>query len=69
MPTMKFEDKLKRLESLVGKMESGEMNLDEMIAAFEDGRKLVAECRQDLESIRQRIEKVTMDGAVAPLEV
>lgn len=69
MPTMKFEDKLKRLESLVGKMESGEMNLDEMIAAFEDGRKLVAECRRDLESIRQRIEKVTMDGAVAPLEV
>ena len=66
---MKFEDKLKRLESLVGKMESGEMNLDEMIAAFEDGRKLVAECRRDLESIRQRIEKVTMDGAVAPLEV
>ena len=69
MPTMKFEDKLKRLESLVGRMESGEMNLDEMIAAFEDGRKLVAECRRDLESIRQRIEKVTMDGAVAPLEV
>ena len=66
---MKFEDKLKRLESLVGKMESGEMNLDEMIAAFENGRKLVAECRRDLESIRQRIEKVTMEGAVAPLEV
>ena len=69
MPAMKFEDKLKRLESLVGRMESGEMNLDEMIAAFEDGRKLVAECQEDLESIRQRIEKVTKDGAVTPLEI
>ena len=66
---MKFEDNLKKLEGLVGKMESGEMNLDEMIKAFEEGRKLVTECQKDLDSIRQRIEKVTKDGQVAPLEV
>ena len=66
---MKFEDNLKKLEGLVGKMESGEMNLDEMIRAFEEGRKLVTECQKDLDSIRQRIEKVTKDGSVAPLEV
>ena len=47
---MKFEDNLKKLEELVGKMESGEMNLDEMIKAFEDGRKLVTECQKDLPS-------------------
>ena len=64
---MKFEDNLKRLEGLVGKMESGEMNLDEMIKAFEEGRKLVTECQKDLDSIRQRIEKVTKDGSVEPL--
>ena len=66
---MKFEDNLKKLEGLVGKMESGEMNLDEMIKAFEEGRKLVTECQKDLDSIRQRIEKVTKDGSVTPLEV
>lgn len=66
---MKFEDNLKKLEGLVGKMESGEMNLDEMIKAFEEGRKLVTECQKDLDSIRQRIEKVTKDGQVVPLEV
>ena len=66
---MKFEDNLKKLEGLVGKMESGEMNLDEMIKAFEEGRKLVTECQKDLESIRQRIEKVTKNGQVEPLEV
>ena len=65
---MKFEDNLKRLEGLVGKMESGEMNLDEMIKAFEEGRKLVTECQKDLDSIRQRIEKVTKDGSVEPLQ-
>ena len=66
---MKFEDNLKKLETLVGKMESGEMKLDEMIAAFEEGRKLVTECQQDLDSIRQRIEKVTASGAVEKLEI
>ena len=66
---MKFEDNLKKLEGLVGKMESGEMNLDEMIKAFEEGRKLVTECQKDLDSIRQRIEKVTKDGAVEELKI
>ena len=66
---MKFEDNLKKLEGLVGKMESGEMNFDEMIKAFEEGRKLVTECQKDLDSIRQRIEKVTKDGTTEPLNV
>ena len=66
---MKFEDNLKKLEGLVAKMESGEMNLDEMIKSFEEGRKLVTDCQKDLESIRLRIEKVTRDGPIAPLEV
>ena len=64
---MKFEDSLKKLEGLVAKMESGELNLDAMIKAFEEGRKLVTECQKDLDSIRQRIEKVTKDGSVEPL--
>ena len=49
---MKFEDNLKQLEELVRKMESGALSLDEMIAAFENGRKLVDTCQKDLESIR-----------------
>lgn len=66
---MKFEDNLVKLEGLVGKMESGEMNLDEMIKAFEEGRKLVTECQKELDSIRQRIEKVTKDGSVEELKI
>ncbi len=66
---MKFEDNLKKLEGLVGKMESGELNLDDMIKSFEEGRKLVAECQKDLESIRQRIEKVTKDGTIEEMKI
>ncbi|MBO5775687.1 MAG: exodeoxyribonuclease VII small subunit [Kiritimatiellae bacterium] len=65
---MKFEDNLKKLESLVSKMEAGELGLDEMIVAFEEGRKLADECQKSLESIRLRIEKVTRTGAVEPME-
>ncbi len=63
---MKFEENLKTLEALVAKMESGQLNLDEMIQAFEQGRALVKTCQDDLESIRLRIEKVTKSGDVAP---
>jgi exodeoxyribonuclease VII small subunit len=66
---MKFEDNLKKLEGIVDGMESGKMNLDEMIRSFEDGRRLVAECRKDLESVQQRIEKVTKGGEIAGLEI
>lgn len=66
---MKFEDNLKKLEELVGKMESGQLNLDDMIASFEEGRKLVDVCQKDLESIRQRIEKVTKSGAVEEMKI
>lgn len=65
---MKFEDNLKKLEGIVAKMEGGEMNLDDMIAAFEEGRKLVAECQKDIESIRLRIEKVTNSGETQELK-
>ena len=66
---MKFEDNLKRLEALVAKMESGALDLDAMIASFEEGRALVSECQKDLESIRLRIEKVTKAGTVEEMKI
>ena len=66
---MNFEDNLRQLEALVAKMESGEMKLDDMIRSFEEGRKLVKACQEELASIRQRIEKVTESGTVEPLNL
>ena len=60
----KFEDALARLEKIVAEMETGELPLDEMLRHFEEGRRLVQVCATELESIRQRIEKVT--GAEPP---
>ena len=65
---MGFGDNLKKLEELVSKTESGSLKLDEMIQAFEEGRKLVDVGQKDLESIRLRIEKVTKDGSTEALK-
>ena len=53
-----FEESLAELEKIVSEMESGELSLDVLMAKFETGRKLVAACTAELESIRRRIEKV-----------
>ena len=49
-------------------MESGGLDLDEMIKAFEEGRSLVKACQEDLASVRLKIEKVTKSGGTEPLE-
>ncbi|MCZ7608652.1 MAG: exodeoxyribonuclease VII small subunit [Ignavibacterium sp.] len=39
-----FEDKLKRLEAITEKLESGETGLEQSIVLFEEGVKLSKEC-------------------------
>ena len=66
-----FEQSLKKLEQLVNEMESGNLPLDEMMKRFEEGRRLVALCTAELETIRQRIDKVTsaVPPSVEPLDI
>lgn len=53
-----FEGALQKLEKLVDEMEGGTLPLGEMMKRFEEGRKLSTFCTTELESIRQRVEKV-----------
>lgn len=66
---MTFEEKMTKLEALAKKMESGELKLDEMIKAFEEGRTLSVDCQKELEAIRLKIEKITKAGTVEPLDL
>jgi len=65
---VKFEESLAKLEETVRAMESGKLGIDDMMKAFETGRKIAAECEKELESIRLKIEKVTETG-VERLEI
>jgi len=53
-----FETALKRLEAIVSAMESGEMDLDKMIASFEEGQKLLQFCSVKLNEVEKKIEAI-----------
>ena len=56
----KFEDALKRLEALTEEIERGEIGLEESIARYEEGMKLVSQCRKALTDAEQRIQKLAV---------
>ena len=62
-----FEAASARLDELVEKMERGELPLDEMISAFEEGRKLVAFCTAKLTEVQQRVEVIKQQEATGTL--
>ncbi|MDZ7825212.1 MAG: exodeoxyribonuclease VII small subunit [Gammaproteobacteria bacterium] len=50
-----FEAALEELESLVERMESGSLSLDESLSAFERGIRLTRQCQQSLSAAEQRV--------------
>ena len=62
-----FEEAITSLEKIVEKMDSGELSLDESLAAFEDAVKLVKYCNAELEKAEQRVRILTgtNDGTVS----
>jgi exodeoxyribonuclease VII small subunit len=52
---LSFEEALARLSSLVEKLESGEMSLEDSVAAFEQGVVLSRRCEGLLDKAEQRL--------------
>ena len=52
----KFEEELKDLEEIVGKIDSGELSLEDSIGAFERGVALVRSLNQKLDEIEKKVE-------------
>jgi len=57
----KFEEALEELERVVERLESGELSLEESLAAFEEGVGLVKYCNQKLTEIERKIERLVKD--------
>ena len=51
-----FEEALGQLEGIVRQLEEGELGLDEALARYEDGVKLLRRCHQLLDQAQRRIE-------------
>jgi exodeoxyribonuclease VII small subunit len=57
---LSFEDALKRLETIVARLESGDASLDESITLYAEGDRLRAQCGARRQSAQARIEKITL---------
>jgi len=60
-----FEKALARLEQVAERMESGKLNLEEALHAFEEGIALARKCQAALENAELRIKKLSADGESA----
>ncbi len=60
-----YEAALQELESLVQKMESGQMPLDQLLSGYQRGAELLAYCRAQLDAVEQQI-SVLDNGTLKP---
>ena len=63
---MTFEQALKELEQIVGKLERGDVELEPSIELYERGEALRAHCDQLLKLIEAKVEKITLDAQGEP---
>lgn len=53
-----FEEKIKKLESIVSELESGEVNLDDAINKYTEAMKLSKECSNKLNEVAASVNKI-----------
>ena len=59
---MSFEEAMAKHEALVRSMENGNTHLEDVIASFEEAKRLSVYCQQKLETLKRKIEILTKDG-------
>src|SRR5215207_7943364 len=56
-----FEAAMESLDAIVASLEGERLPLEEMVASYERGMKLLRVCRSRIETARQRVELITAD--------
>lgn len=64
---LQFEVAIKRLEEIVGQLEKGNAPLDQSLALFEEGTKLIRHCGTALDRAEQQL-KLLVVSAEGPIE-
>jgi exodeoxyribonuclease VII small subunit len=64
--TLSFEKALAELESIVQRLEKGDVPLEESVAIYERGEILKRRCEELLRQAEARVEKITLDASGKP---
>ncbi|SDY56639.1 exodeoxyribonuclease VII small subunit [Evansella caseinilytica] len=68
--SLTFEQAMEKLEKVVGKLEQGDVPLEEAIAMFQEGMKLSKFCHERLQQVdKQMAQVLTEDGEIVPFRV
>jgi exodeoxyribonuclease VII small subunit len=59
---LSFEDTIKELTGIVGKIEQGQISLENGIQQYERGMTLIKHCREILSKAEQRIVKISEEN-------
>lgn len=59
---MKFEDKIKELETIINELENGEIDLEDSIEKYTKAMKLVKECDEQLKTIEENVNKIVKEN-------
>jgi len=63
-----FEAAFAQLEEIVGKLEAGDLALDEALVLYEQGQKLAAYCGVKLDEAELSVQQLTASGALKPFD-
>jgi exodeoxyribonuclease VII small subunit len=65
---LSFEEAIKELTDIVGKIEQGQIPLQDSLLQYEKGMSLIKHCRTILQKAEKRIEKITKESEDEPDE-
>ncbi len=65
---MDYSAKVERLENILESLERDVMPLEETLALYEEGQRLVKECREFLLQAEAKVKKLEEDGTMSDFE-
>lgn len=63
-----FEEAYAQLEAIVARLEAGDLTLEESVTLYQQGQALARRCSDLLDKAELRVQQLTDDGTLAPLE-
>lgn len=61
---LSFDEAMSQAEQLLSQMESGEMELEDSLKAYERGMALLSRCQQVITTAQQRVEQISAASKV-----
>lgn len=63
-----YGEAVEQLEQLIGRLESGQLPLEELLGQYQRGAELLRYCRERLQAVESQVKVLDESGAIEPLD-